>query len=1105
MESIFYHIRNFLSNIPHKKRSAYRFNYIFLYIFCLKFFIYTTELLRLYPKRMPFIIYKSSAGSGKTYTLVKEYLKLALTSDEKFRRILAITFTNKAAEEMKLRILSALAGISTKTSDKLTTELFNDLQNESGLSTEQIKVSSRRVLQNILHNYSDFAVSTIDSFVHNIVRTFARDLKLSWNFEVEIDEKRILSETVDILISSIGKDEALTRSLIEFTETQTDDEKGWHIEKPLNKLAETLLDDASTAHLARLKNLNPEDFDLLRKQLLAYVHRIESQLTGFAQAAINLIDENDLGEKEFYQRGKGIAGYFRKLSSDFELDDLSPNNYVKETIDKEKWYTKLVDKNDQKKIDRIRPQLTEYFKSIQKTITSNRNNYVLSRLILQRIHALGVLNGIDELLAQVKLKKNILLISEFNKRVHEVVAQESIPFIFERIGEKYENYLIDEFQDTSLLQWSNLLPLVDNSLASNHFNMVVGDGKQAIYRFRNGEVEQFDRLPKIYNAGNEPVILEREAALIRHHEIKSLGMNFRSSKNIVEFNNDLYDFLSQLAELDNKKIYEYHSQRHLPENTGGYISIEFIAADDENVFNQNVLDKTLSQVQMLLQEGFLKNDIAILTRYNTEASVVAAYLMDNEVPVVSSESILIYKSPDVRFITSVLHFLADSSDVIAKAEMLRYLHQKNRLAMTEIHNSFAAANQSGKFFDKLESLGYKKYLKGLTFLSLYEIAETIISAYSLNSSPDLFLQHFLDVILSYSVCEGNSIESFLIWWEENKENYSVSLPSGVDAVQVMTIHKAKGLEFPVVLLPKADWKIMRGKDNIWISPDLGFAPALESALIGLQDELVNTDLEGLFNEEIQKSFLDNLNLLYVATTRAKHRLHIFCSSVLKEPENNKTINALFIHYLQSKSLWNINKRSYEFGDPTFPQKDKLKRETTTEKVTDYVLQSASSSSWRNKIRIKQSYSDAGPQTEMSKADWGNIVHAVLSKIITIRDIHNAVKEIEVTGLIDSEQSLAMEQSLTNLLNLNDIKSFFETGLRVKTEAEMFLPGQGILRVDRVILKDNSAIVIDYKTGQTHKEDYFKQLDQYAVAIQKMGYTHVDKYLLYVTENKLEKI
>lgn len=1051
-------------------------------------------------KRMPFLIYKSSAGSGKTYTLVKEYLKIALTSDENFRRILAVTFTNKAAEEMKTRIINAMAAISSRSSDKLSAALSQDLQKETGLTDEQIVISSDRVLQNILHNYSDFAVSTIDSFVHNIVRHFARDLKLSWNFEVETEEIHILSETVDLLIDSVGKNEPLTRSLIGFVESQTEDEKDWHIENPLNKLAKSLLDDESIQHLDSLNNMDLEIFERVRKQLFSFTRQIDSQINAIATNAVQLIDQNGLSEMDFYQRSKGIAGYFRKLESDFVVDHLFPNRYAKESIETHKWYTRQIQENDRRKIESIKPQLTEYFKSIQHIVAQNLNNYVLSRVILQRIYSLSVLNQINDLLAQVKQEKNIILISEFNRRVHKVVSQESIPFIYERIGEKYEHYLIDEFQDTSLLQWSNLLPLVDNSMAAGHLNVVAGDGKQAVYRFRNGDVEQFALLPKLRNEDDNPTVSEFEASLIRHHDIRLLEVNFRSSKNIVNFNNALYEFLSQLPELSNKGIYSKHSQQHLAENTGGYITIDFLEPDKENTFNKNVLDKTMSLIESLREEGFSKNEIAILTRSNNDAIAIAGFLMQNGIPVVSAESVLIHKSSDVRFIVSVFQHLTNSSNVIAKAEILHYLHEQSGFPDAVLDDSFAGIKEPDYFFKKIESYGFSIYFRSLSFLSLYEIAETIISTFSLNREANLFVQHFLDVVLLYSIREGNSIDSFLGWWEENKARYSVTLPFGIDAVHVLTIHKSKGLEFPVVIIPKADWKIENTKDEIWISPDLPFAPDLEHALVACQKDLKHTDFAERFEEEVRKSFLDNLNLLYVATTRAKQRLHIFCSAVQKVPDNNHSINALFIHFLQSISRWDINTTFYDFGDEA-PHIKPESRNT----VSEHIITSPASVSWRPRIRIKQTASEFWPQTEISKTEWGNIVHAALSKIITVGDIHNAVKELEVTGWINSELSLRLEQNLTSLLGQDNIRPFFEPGLTVKTEAEVFLAEKQMLRIDRVILKNKDAIVIDYKTGQMQNENYVIQLNQYAEAIHRMGYSSVEKYLIFTDEKTLEKI
>lgn len=1045
---------------------------------------------------MPFVVYTSSAGSGKTSTLVKEYLKLALQGPDQFRRILAVTFTNKAAEEMKTRILTSLGCIATRTNDDTSLRLIKDLQKETGLPEGRITVLAEQLLHNILHNYSDFSVSTIDSFVHHIVRAFARDLRLSWNFEVETEEEFVLSEAVDRLIALIGSDELLTRTLVGFAENQADDEKDWNIERSIKDLAGSLLNDESLPHLKKLKVLDLENFEQVRKQLFAFTSRFESRVREIAGKALKLIEDNGLSDEDFYQKGKGIIGYFQKMNSAFAIEDLFPKGHTLETIERDKWYTKQTIRSVQKKIDVIKPELTLHFHSLQKLIDTNRNDYTVSKLILKRIYALAVLNRIDHLLDQIKQKKNIVLISEFNKRVHEVVSAEPVPFIFERIGERYDHYLIDEFQDTSVLQWSNLLPLVDNSLASDHYNMVVGDGKQAIYRFRNGDVEQFDRLPEIYKSDEDAISAEREASLKRHFVEMNLEMNFRSGKNIVDFNNEFFHFLRQLPELKNKKIYENLHQESDPNHSGGYIKIDFIDRDDENEFNQHTLDRTIDRIKALKNEGFPWKAIAILTRDNKSGSRIAAHLMDREIPVVSTESVLIYRSDKVRFIVAVLQFLADSSNLLAKAEMIRYLHGKNGSDKTGLHEALKSVHESNLFFQTLESFGHKIYFKDLTFLSLYEIAETIISTFSLTQLPDLFVQHFLDVVLAYSVREGNSIDAFLSWWEETKSKYSVTVPEGMDAVKVMTIHKAKGLEFPVVILPKADWQIKPEKKEAWISPQLDFAPDLETALVGMQRELLFSNFNEIYTEEKDKSFLDNLNLLYVAMTRAKERLYIFCSEVKKIPNSLTSTNALFIRFLESKSVWNIQKKTYEFGEMT---KNGLKEE----KVFTYEPDSAFSTSWRKKLLIKQTTD--WPQAGFSKKNWGNVVHAALAKVITPADIPIAVHAMEKKGFITAQQCSELKDNLTVLLNRDDIKPFFETGLTVKTEVEMISKTHGILRADRIILSGKTAIIVDYKTGRKHSERYKQQLNAYADAVGQMGYTRIEKFLLYTDENLLEKV
>nr|NQU94195.1 UvrD-helicase domain-containing protein [Bacteroidota bacterium] len=443
---------------------------------------------------MSFTVYKSSAGSGKTFTLVKEYLKITLNQPNKFRNILAITFTNKAANEMKERIITNLKDISSATPDQNSPAikfLLPELVKETGLSPETITLRANKVLELILHNYADFSICTIDSFVHRIIRTFAHDLNLPINFEVELDTNILIEQTIDFLISEAGKNEKLTKALIKFTETKAEDEKSWHIEKDLKDFAETLMKEDGQIYLEKLRQLNLQDFFNIIKKVNEFIKSTEQTLVKQAQNATSIIKGTNLPNTAFYRGRNGIAKYFEYIA-DYRFDKLSPNSFVETTINENKWHGSKTDKDDKIIIDGIKDNLIEIYNNIQDILAENYDEYNLFLMLKRKLYPMAVLSEIEKVLVKIKSENNIVHISEFNKRIADIVLNEPVPFIYERLGERYNHFLLDEFQDTSVLQWQNLLPLLDNSLAEGNFNMIVGDGKQAIYRWRSGEVEQFD-------------------------------------------------------------------------------------------------------------------------------------------------------------------------------------------------------------------------------------------------------------------------------------------------------------------------------------------------------------------------------------------------------------------------------------------------------------------------------------------------------------------------------------------------------------------------------------------------------------------------------------
>ncbi|HOW32459.1 MAG TPA: UvrD-helicase domain-containing protein, partial [Bacteroidales bacterium] len=438
-----------------------------------------------------FEIYKSSAGSGKTYTLVLRYLSLALKEHGYFRHILAITFTNKAANEMKQRIINGLIHLADpqKYADSPTVRfMLPDLAKEMALSAEEVTVRAVSELKLLLHDYDNFAISTIDSFVTKLIRSFAHDLYLPVDFTIETDQERLLIKAVDRLLSKAGLDEEITRVLVAFAESKSEDEKDWRIEKDLFTVSEELLKEESFDPVRLLTTIPLSTYRELAVKIRLFVKRFETDLSRVASRALDFLKNAGIQPDWLFQKEKGIAGYFEKFRN--KEISLEVKTYVRKTIDENCWYSKSTPVEIQRIVDEAVPQLRIYFDEIRNRLQEHGATYFLLKMVGDALYQIAVVGEIEKELEEVKRDNDLLFISEFNKIITDVIIREPVPFIYERIGEKFRHYLVDEFQDTSELQWKNLLPLFGNSLATGSKNLVVGDGKQAIYRFRNGQVDQ---------------------------------------------------------------------------------------------------------------------------------------------------------------------------------------------------------------------------------------------------------------------------------------------------------------------------------------------------------------------------------------------------------------------------------------------------------------------------------------------------------------------------------------------------------------------------------------------------------------------------------------
>ena len=602
-------------------------------------------------------------------------------------------------------------------------------------------------------------------------------------------------------------------------------------------------------------------------------------------------------------------------------------------------------------------------------------------------------------------------------------------------------------------------------------------------------------LPEVFAHNNNPLVLEREQALKRNYNPQVLDKNYRSKREIIEFNNAVFRTLSNKLNDKFKTIYENLEQGFNPENTGGYVQVEFLEGEKEEMREQN-LERTRHIIEELLQQNFQLRDVAILVRKNTDGSAVANYLSKKGIEVISSDSLLLSNSAEVNFIYSLLRYLNNTSDQIIQAELLEYLVASKQLENSNL-NQLLVEHKQKDFSSIIKKVCSDFNSNALSKIALYELCEELVRLFKLNTVANAYIQFFLDEVLNYSLKQNNNLNDFIEYWEDKKEKASLIVPQGMNAITIMTIHRAKGLEFPVVILPFSNGKVEKGKKHLWVDVENEKIQQLPSALVSASESLKETPYADLYEDEKSKSLLDSLNVLYVALTRPEERLYILTGKPSKVPANLGTVSDMFAYYYQANGDWQEEKTVYTFGEQTAHVKHSQQLSTT-----NYQLLTFNSNQWRNNIKMRA----AAPsiwnlESTESKKDYGVMVHTTLAKIKSADDIKPAVNSMFSEGLVSIDEKENLLFVITNIIKLPKLQAHFASGLTVKNEAEIISVTGEKFRLDRVILKDKTAVIIDYKTGE-EKPVHKKQILEYADLLNQMGYTVTEKLLVYIEEEKV---
>ncbi|MGM0497510.1 MAG: UvrD-helicase domain-containing protein [Bacteroidota bacterium] len=1090
-------------------------------------------------------IYKASAGSGKTFKLTEQYLFMLFNNPAGYKNILAVTFTNKATGEMKDRIIKELYSLSKDQSSKY----YTSIQETFGLKDPQIHSIAQKALRYILHDYSRFSVNTIDHFFQRVIRSFAREMGLQSGYTLETDNTEILNYVIDQLLLATEEDEQLKDWLVDFAYTRMQEGKSWNFRDSVKALA----DELSKEHVKDLsldlkENVNDKDklkdyVNLLKKEISYF----ENSLSAIGKRGTQLIENNQLSITDFYYKKKGPANYFYQLAGKSKF---APNSYCYKVLeDTDKWAASSANQHIKQQITGIATQLSGILKEATEFYETHYSRYKSVKEIYNNVYVLGILSDIQKRMDEYCREKNLFLISDASDLLRKIIDKNDTPFVYEKTGSSFHHFLIDEFQDTSRFQWENFMPLITNSLAENGKNLLVGDVKQSIYRWRNSDWKILsDEVAKDFSA-YEP-------------DIMHLDYNFRSTENVIAFNNTIFSyaplalqnqFNADIGEKDlenpwqNKLINAYDDvkQGMLFQKQGGYVYEEFLPYKRENKseIRDQIKQKVIRDIELLQDKGYDLNDIAIIVRKNNEGQELANALLDYKnnnstssgykYDVISNDSLFVANAESVKFLLAVFRYFTTPEDLINKAFLVetyqKHILQKPNKA-DELHDLFR--NQSEEEFHRFLPEAFYKHEAELKKMPLYELTEQLIYLFDIDALEGevTYLQAFQNMILNFSRRYAADLNTFLDWWNEKGHKEKLQLPENYNAIRIVTIHKAKGLEFKAVILPFCNWEIDASssglkKNYLWPQPKEEGLNELQYVPVNYKKDLADTIFAEDYYTEQFHNYVDNLNLLYVANTRAEEVLISYIPLLenkdgefdYKKKNGVSTVGEL-MHFIMEnhtqmniknneekpyiediESFWNSDELIFEWGE--------LKRISEKEKIREEHLLLGNYPVYEKipKLKLKYNHDDYfndTPDLFEGKIDKGKLMHQIFESIYLPKDIASAVEKAYMEGKINQEEKVDLEKRIRNLVEDEKVSRFFSDKWEVYTERDILLPSGSWKRPDRVMMNSNETIVMDYKFGEKKQKKYTDKIKDYLKQIKQMGYPDPKGKIWYVNQNEV---
>lgn len=1051
-------------------------------------------------------IYKASAGSGKTFQLTRNYLELLFRAENNYSSILAVTFTNKAAAELKNRVLNELVLISSH--ELSSSDHYDYLSTVLNRKDDVLVPRAKKILLRILEDYSHFSIGTIDEFFQQVLRGFARELGVYSGYTIELSAKPLMKLAIDRLIENALNDPNLFDWLAEGISEKIEEGQAWRrFEKDLLTIGyELLRENYSTLLLNPEQELFPKaGIKAFRQKLKALEKNFEQTLKDIATQAEKAIADAGLTVDDFTRKSGGPAGFLVNLP-----DKIGDTEKKLQYLDApEKWMPKATKKDvgamgQQVVMTVLNPLLnktnelyhTEYFQ------------YKLAVRIRKDLIRLGLLSALAEQITEISREKGVFLISFTNPLIHHLINDNPAPFIYERTGRYFNNFMIDEFQDTSTLQWENFLPLIKEALASGGKTILVGDAKQSIYRWRNSNWK-----------------LIASQAVKDLHPFKgneaTLQKNYRSRQDIVDFNNQFFSHaapqvVAEIArQLDDatsepaaseleafKKIYTDVRQDYGRRERGGWVTIDWVQEEMQDGFPAYypALYELICDLQR--DKGFAPNDIVFLIRKNQEATELIRYFdhqkeqntdPDVQLDLIAAENFRLDSSPVVRSIISLLRLTTDPGNYPffgrLAMDLLMSIHGTiPPESMSLLQRKSRKEIQHALDLDHLDGL-----MDELDQLDLSEKIERIIRELGLAKLAGAlpFIFGLKEQIKSFTASGDLPTSSDLLeWWEDEGAGKQLTMDDQVEAMRVISIHKAKGLEFPVVIIPDCSWEFDHPAtlgSYLWLKTAGTVYHDLPVLPIMYHKDLMKGPFSAAYTEEKIQIFLDNLNLLYVAFTRAVDHLHVF----IPLPKKKKQFHVGDVVQevvLREQDASQPDVHRYTFGDP-----DTKKRRKQGERHKNLILDDYPMGDMFSKTP-EASYES--PQ--LKRGQW---LHYLMEQLVTADDLEPMMAKQVVDGQITQQEAGALMESIRRIIQKQEIRDYFSGKGKVLIEKSLMVPGYGEIRPDRVVIFTNRVGILEYKTGKEQSQ-YTRQLDSYRKALQDMGYLHMESYLVYLDTEEI---